>query len=172
MPASAADMESFRGFKRLRTAIDVNAVTVVAPQGTVGALSQFRGRWVLMNLWATWCAPCIAELPMLNALAAQRTLPDLDVIAVSMDINRSQAEIKAFLARHKTGDFASYMDNKLSLSLALKTQGLPMTYLINPDGKIVAEYRGAADWTDPKVVQALSFFVNSGNTANKSPTKP
>lgn len=168
----ASEIDAFRGFKRLRTQTDISSVSVITPQGTPTNFQSMNGKWILMNIWATWCAPCIAELPMLNDLAMRKPLADLDVIAVSFDSNKSQADVKAFLVQHNIADFASYMDDNFKLSMALKSQGLPMTYLVNPQGRIVAEYRGGANWNDPKVVQALSFFVNSGMTSNTSATKP
>ena len=94
------------------------------------------------------------------------------MIAVSFDAGKTQAQIKDYLIQRKIGEFAAYMDVNHGVEQALKAQGLPVTYLINPTGQVIANYRGGANWSDPKVLQALSFFVNSGTTSNKSATRP
>lgn len=169
----AAEIEDFRGFKRLKDPISLATLKVTTPLGTQANFKQWRGKWVLMNAWASWCAPCVAELPTLFQLAVKNPFPDkLAVIAVSFDANKTQQGVIDYLSERKIGTFAAYMDSGHALEEILKVQGLPVTYLIDPQGNAVADYRGSANWADPKVLQALSFFVNAGNISNKSATSP
>lgn len=171
--AEAADWRmKYRGFNMLKTPVDTRGFDFITPQGDIQNVTEWRGNWVLLNAWASWCAPCIAELPDLAQLARNNPFPNLQIKAVSFDQKRTQAELIDILARRNLGNFAAYMDIDRVFEKALKANGLPRTYLINPDGFIVADYRGAANWLDPKVFQDLSLFVNSGTTSNKSATSP
>lgn len=162
----------YRGFSSLENPINVSHHQFTAPDGQIEKVSDWQGQWVLLNIWATWCAPCIAELPDLAQLSKSNPFPNLKILAVSFDQKRTQEQILSVLARQNLGDFAGYMDIDRQFEKHLKPAGLPRTYLIDPSGYIVADYRGAANWLDPRVFQDLSVFVNSGSTSNISATKP
>jgi thiol-disulfide isomerase/thioredoxin len=112
---------------------------------------------VLVNLWATWCAPCVKELPTLDKLAAaHRDDGQLGVIAVSQD-SGPQASVEAFLAKLKVGDLGAYQDPKMGLSGALGPDTvLPTTILFDADGKEVWRYVGDRDWTSPEAAKLLA----------------
>jgi len=162
----------YRGLNKLNAPVSVQGYQFKAPNGQIESVNDWQGNWVLLNVWATWCAPCLAELPDLAQLAKNNPFPNLDVIAVSFDQRRSQGEILRALSRKDLGTFAGYMDINRQFEKKMKPSGLPRTYLINPAGEVVADYRGAANWLDPKVFQDLSLFVNSGNASKISATKP
>jgi thiol-disulfide isomerase/thioredoxin len=112
---------------------------------------------VLVNLWASWCAPCVKELPTLDKLAAMhRDDGKLGVVAVSQDAG-PQASVKAFLAKLKVKDLGAYHDPKSALSGALGPDTvLPTTILIDANGKEVWRYVGDLDWTGPEAAKLLS----------------
>lgn len=162
----------YRGFNTLNTPIDINRHQFKSPSGQIENVTDWHGNWVLLNVWATWCAPCLAELPDLAQLAKKNPFPNLKIMAVSFDQRKSQEEILGALERKNLGNFAGYMDINRQFEKHMKPTGLPRTYLVNPQGQVVADYRGAADWLDPRVFQDLSLFVNSGNTSKISATRP
>jgi thiol-disulfide isomerase/thioredoxin len=138
------------------TALDKPApVAAVAFQGADGArhaLAEFKGRYVLLNLWAVWCAPCVKELPALAALQAKVPAKQLAVVAV--DVARgTPADAAAFLKSHGAGSLAPYIDTDLALMRAFGAYGLPLTILIDDKGREIARSVGPADWSAPDAVQ-------------------
>lgn len=117
------------------------------PDGGDISLSEFAGAPVLVNLWASWCAPCVKELPTLDALSkSQRQDGALGVIAVSQDIGE-QASVRAFLDSHKIADLGAYHDPEMKLSSALDVQVMPTSVLYDKNGREVWRYIGDLDWT-------------------------
>ena len=112
------------------------------------------GTPTLVNLWATWCAPCVKELPSLNALAKQR-MADLAVVPVSQDTKPSE-EVNAFLDRLKVDDLGRYQDSKMALSGALGAEVLPTTILYDAEGREVWRYVGDLDWTGEEARKLLA----------------
>ncbi len=133
------------------------AVHFSDPGGTQVQLSAFKGRFVLLNLWATWCAPCVAELPALAELAKQA--PGLKVLAINTD--RGGVDAAAFLKSHKAGSLPVYRDSDIMMLRSFGAYGLPMTVLIDPEGKIIARAEGPADWNDPEAVKYFKGITGS-----------
>ena len=126
------------------------------PDGNDISLADFRGTPVLVNLWATWCAPCVKELPTLDRLAESHAVDGrLGVIAVSQDMKK-QEEVKAFLAKLGIEHVGAYHDDGMALSGALGVQVMPTTILYNSEGKEVWRYIGDLDWTGAEAERLLS----------------
>ena len=120
------------------------------PKGTRHALSAFRGRYVLLNLWATWCGPCVNELPALARLS--RFAPGVRVMVVNTG-DKDTVDAAAFLKEHSAGGLTAYRDNEKVMMRSFGAFALPMTVLIDPEGKIVAKAAGPADWDSPEAVK-------------------
>lgn len=116
------------------------AVSFRTPDGATTSLAAFRGKPVLLNLWATWCAPCVAEMPTLDTLAARMT-----VVAVSQDLDGA-AKVTPFFARTGLKNLKPYLDPAVGLSLAYQAS-LPTSVLYDADGKEVWRVAGGMDWT-------------------------
>jgi thiol-disulfide isomerase/thioredoxin len=127
------------------------------PDGREISLADFKGVPVLVNLWASWCAPCVKELPTLDKLAAtHRDDGKLGVVAVSQD-SGPQPSVETFLAKLKVEDLGAYHDPKMSLSGALGPDTvLPTSILYDAQGREVWRYVGDLDWTSPEAVKLLS----------------
>ncbi|HEY4124171.1 MAG TPA: TlpA disulfide reductase family protein, partial [Rhizomicrobium sp.] len=118
------------------------------------ALSRYRGRYVLLNLWASWCAPCVRELPSLANL--QRQIPPARLSVVTVDVERNADKIAGhFLIEHKAAELPAFADPGLKLMAAVRTPGLPTTLLIDPQGREIARATGPAQWDAP---EAISYF--------------
>ena len=123
-----------------------------SPDGKPTSLAAFAGKPVLLNLWATWCAPCVKEMPTLDAAAG--TLGDrMRVVAVSQDMEPAKAT--AFLAQRKFAHLDGYLDPKLALSLAYGAN-LPTTILYDAEGRELWRVAGDLDWTGAEAKTLLA----------------
>ena len=121
------------------------------PEGEEASLADFGGRPLLVNLWATWCAPCVKELPTLAALAERPGAPQ--VLALSQDLGE-QAKVAAFLAEKKIA-LEAYQDAEMAMSSAQGATILPTTVLYGSDGKEIWRYTGDLDWTGAEAAKLL-----------------
>jgi len=115
-------------------------------------IADFKGKPVLVNLWATWCVPCVKELPALDKLAASN--PNLQVVAISEDMEGEKV-VLPFLKGKNVG-LHPYHDGDNALMLALKEGGLPVSILYDKDGKEVWRLNGDLDWTGAKAKELLA----------------
>jgi thiol-disulfide isomerase/thioredoxin len=116
------------------------------PDGKPTSLEAFAGKPVLVNLWASWCAPCVKELPTLDQFArAQKG--KLNVVAISQDMDVPQTSVVAFLKTHGIVTLTSYQDPKMALSGALGAEVLPTSILYDSSGREIWRYVGDQDWT-------------------------
>ena len=133
------------------------AATFDNPDGREISLAKLRGVPLLVNLWASWCVPCVKELPTLDKLAAaHRQDGRLGVIAVSQD-SGDEASVNAFLAKLKIKDLGAYHDPKMALSGALGPDTvLPTSIYYDANGREIWRYVGDLDWTSPEAARLLS----------------
>ena len=113
-------------------------------------LSQLRGHVVVLNLWATWCTPCIEELPSL--LEMQRQLPEVTVVAISMDEDASQYQ--RFLTRNHV-DLLTVRDPTARVNAMYGTVQIPETYVIDRQGVLRRKFVSAQNWTSPEILDYL-----------------
>lgn len=121
--------------------------------GAKTSLADFRGQRVLVNLWATWCAPCIAEMPELDALAAAKK-GKLLVIPLSQDMEGWNA-VKGFFKPGRFKTLTPMLDQPGSFAESLKARGLPMTVLYDEKGREVWRVAGTLKWGSPQVRAAM-----------------
>ncbi|HEX8064634.1 MAG TPA: TlpA disulfide reductase family protein [Allosphingosinicella sp.] len=114
------------------------------PDGAPATLADFRGRPVLVNLWATWCAPCIAEMPTLDRLAA-REAGRLEVLTISQDLD-GREKIEAFFAKQGYRNLETWLDPRMALTTKLEADRLPTTILYDAQGREVWRVAGPEDW--------------------------
>ncbi|HZB68869.1 MAG TPA: TlpA disulfide reductase family protein [Sphingomicrobium sp.] len=126
------------------------------PDGGDISLADFEGVPVLVNLWASWCAPCLKELPTLEKLEQSHAVDgQLGVIAVSQD-RAPKASVDAFLAGRKIGRFAAFHDPEMALSGAFGVEVLPTTLLYDSSGRELWRYVGDLDWTGAEASKLLA----------------
>ena len=102
-------------------------------------LQNYTGRWIYLDFWASWCAPCQASFPFMNQLHQTMQSKNFTVVAVNVDENRNEAE--AFL-KNTSASFPIVYDSHGKLPNALNVQAMPTSYLINPKGQIVWQHQG------------------------------
>jgi peroxiredoxin len=121
------------------------------------SLSSLKGKTVLLNFWATWCGPCLAEMPSLNQLYQQFKQKDFLVIAVSIDENKSA--ILHFLKK-ASFDFIIVHDKALTAAEAYKVFAYPTSFLIDRKGILRKKYIGEQNWVANELVEEINGFVN------------
>jgi thiol-disulfide isomerase/thioredoxin len=117
-------------------------------------LSAFRGRPLLVNLWATWCGPCIVEMPSLDALA-QRQGEAIKVLAVSQDADDGRRKVADFFAARSFRRLEPYLDSRMDLMMGLRLDTLPTTILYDAQGREVWRMTGMADWSGERAARLL-----------------
>lgn len=114
------------------------------PDGAPASLGDFRGKPVLLNLWATWCAPCIAEMPTLDRLAARES-DRLHVLTISQDLD-GREKIEAFFRKQGYRNLETWLDPQMALMTGLEADTLPTTILYDAEGREVWRVVGMEDW--------------------------
>ncbi|WP_448206374.1 TlpA family protein disulfide reductase [Azospirillum sp. sgz302134] len=117
-------------------------------------LAEFKDKLVLLNLWATWCAPCVKEMPALDRLQAQLGGPGFQVVALSVD-RGGKDQVEPFFRKIGVKNLALYLDPGSASMQALSLRGLPTTLLVDQEGRELGRIEGAVEWDSPEVVAFL-----------------
>jgi len=110
------------------------------------SLSDFKGKTVLLNFWATWCPPCIKEMPALDALQAELGGAAFVVVTVSLD-RAGHADVAPFFTKTGIKNLPAYLDPKWQAMKTFNLKGLPTTLLIDKEGREIGRLEGEADWS-------------------------
>ena len=147
-PADAAEGDLFTRFQivRPRTAVKAEPFEALPLNGGRPSLADYRGRYVLLNFWATWCEPCKQEMPELEALYEALFAKNVVVLAVSME--ESAEKVSRFLETSPFR-FPVYADPEGKVAHLYGVSSIPLTYLIRPDGMIEGRALGPRAWNDP-----------------------
>jgi thiol-disulfide isomerase/thioredoxin len=132
------------------------SVTLTDASGSTTELSDFRGKLVVLNLWATWCEPCLREMPSLDRLHA-----------VSEDRGGAKI-IEPFIAKLGLKSVKVYVDPKSEVGHAFDVRGLPTSFLIDHDGKLLGRVEGGADWDSAKMLAVIEPFVSGSGVVKAS----
>jgi thiol-disulfide isomerase/thioredoxin len=151
---ATAPQGQVKGVDRTHKGTAAPAAVFNDPEGNATSLKDFGGKPTLVNFWASWCAPCVKELPTLDKLASAEE-GKLNVVAISQD-DAPHASVEAFLQAHKIANLDSYQDPKMALAGALGAEVLPTSVLFDADGKEVWRYVGDEDWTSAEAARLLA----------------
>jgi thiol-disulfide isomerase/thioredoxin len=124
------------------------------------ALAEYRGRPIVLNIWATWCGPCRSEMPSLVKLASEPRLKGVVFLAVT---NEPPTEAVKKYARESMQGLTVLRADQVPE--VFTTEGIPATFVIAPDGKVVASHVGSRNWDDPSVVDLLEALVKKAEPA-------
>lgn len=138
------------------TPVALPEAVLVDAVGAPVDLAATRGKWLVLNFWATWCAPCRTEMPSLMRL--QAAMPDIVVLPVAMGRNPVPA-IKKFYADAGVQSLPVARDVDSALAHAMGVMGLPVTVIINPEGQEVARLIGGAEWDSPAALAVLAALM-------------
>lgn len=142
------------------------AVSLTDAAGSTVPLSDFRGKLVVLNLWATWCGPCLREMPSLERLQS-RFGDRAVVLAISEDRGGSKA-VEPFIAKLGLKAVKIYVDPNSEVGRTFDVQGLPTSFVIDRDGKVLGRVEGAAEWDSPKLLGVLDPLLPADGVVKTS----
>ncbi|HLZ64618.1 MAG TPA: TlpA disulfide reductase family protein [Aliidongia sp.] len=122
---------------------------------------DFKGKVTLVNLWATWCAPCVKEMPSLEALKKARGGADFDVVTISQD-RGGRKVVDPFFEKNGLSALPRYTDADNAVGHALHIRGLPTTVLLDRDGNEIGRFEGGADWAGRDAQALIDWAIKSG----------
>ena len=125
--------------------------------GGVVHLSDYRGKWVLLNFWATWCPPCVAEMPSMEEFSKKFKSKNVVVLAVSVDRGNPD-KVKKFVKQYGI-TFEVFHDPDNDSSGKFGVSSLPATFIISPKGDIVSQAQGMREWTDPEIIDYINGLM-------------
>jgi len=144
-------------FIEMSSARAVPDVSFVDAQGDAISLKQFKGKLVMVNLWATWCAPCIKEIPQMEHIRQTNINNNLVVIPISIDEESDQVE--PFLARHGLADYKTWLDPKKNIDQIMPADVVPATFFFDGSGNLIGFMRGYLDWSDKEIQPYLEKLI-------------
>jgi thiol-disulfide isomerase/thioredoxin len=142
------------------------AISLVDTNGQSVELSELKGKLVIVNLWATWCEPCLREMPSLERLQS-RLGERIAVLAVSEDRGGNKS-VEPFIAKLGLKSVKIYIDPKSEVGHAFGARGLPTSFLIDGEGKVFGRVEGAAEWDSPKILGVLQPFLSGDGVVKAS----
>ncbi|WP_394230723.1 TlpA disulfide reductase family protein [Shewanella colwelliana] len=141
----------------------IDAVPFKDAAGKAMDFSQYRGQVVMVNMWATWCPPCVRELPALDRFEAKFDPKQFTVLPVSIDLD-GKDKVEPFLKSLGMENFETYYDPKQKLGQVFPLDTIPATFILNKEGELVAFVRTFVDWDDAKAVDLINSFIDKEST--------
>ena len=145
------------GTPRLGKGVPAPDFTLPGLDGQTVSLADYRGKVVLLNIWATWCPPCVEEMPSMEKLYQELKAESFEILAVSMDISGAQA-VLPFMKKHKL-NFPALTDTEGALKSLYQTTGVPESFVIDKDGIILEKVIGPRDWASPGAIRSLRYLI-------------
>jgi len=129
-------------------------------EDTPMGFADFRGKHVLVNLWATWCPPCLKEMPALDELQSHYSERAFEVVAICSQCESLDA-IRGFFASKNIHNLAVYTDPRLEILSVLNVRGLPTSILLDPAGKELGRMEGDAEWASPEAKRLVQHYLDT-----------
>jgi thiol-disulfide isomerase/thioredoxin len=145
--------------------VDLPAFIFAETGGKTRSLADFRGKVVLLNIWATWCPPCREEMPAFDQLQAKLGGKDFEVVAVNIDKGGPE-KAEAFLKETGADHLTVYTDSSAKLFATLKAVGMPTTLVIDREGREIARLAGPADWASPEAIAVMRAAIGPSPEAS------
>jgi len=152
-PAWQPTQDLFIQYETPREILDVQ---FLAPNGKTVGFDRWKGQKLIVNIWATWCAPCVTELPSLDYLKGKIQGKGYDVIAISVDRNRTIQDIDQFLTKLNIKNLITFFDRDREVIRKIEIDSFPLTLVLDEQGRELGRYEGSLDWGDKAVLAALS----------------
>jgi thiol-disulfide isomerase/thioredoxin len=134
-------------------------------------LADFRGKLLLLNLWATWCGPCVAEVPSLDRLQAALGGANFSVLPISVD-RGGAAVVSDFYDKHRIAHLGIYVDPANRIGQRMSVSGLPTSFLVGTDGRVVGALVGATNWDTPEAKALIGYYLKQAPKPAPAPVAP
>ncbi len=149
----------YKSVKQVPIEVELPAPDFTFPgiNGKMVSLSDYRGKVVLVNIWATWCTPCVDEMPSMEKLYQKLKGEDFEILAVSIDFSGLKV-VAPFMKKHKL-TFPALIDSTGTIRIAYGTTGIPESFIIDKDGILVKKIIGPLDWARPKILRSFHDLI-------------
>ncbi|MDX8354259.1 TlpA disulfide reductase family protein [Cognatiyoonia sp. IB215182] len=137
-------------------------VPFMSEDGVEMTLDAYQGKHVVLNFWATWCAPCRHEMPLLSDLQTQLGGDDLEVVTIATGRNPLPG-MQRFFEEIGVDNLPLHTDARQSLARSLGVLGLPVTIVLDPEGNEIARMQGDADWASDNAIAIMQTLIGSGS---------
>lgn len=153
-------------FRELKHALKMPQFDLKTIYGTDVNLSDYKGKVIVLNVWATWCRPCVAEIPEL--ITAQKALKDSDVRVIGVAVDGGNVDLKKFLDKIRAPGFETFIDNKQAIPGKMGVSVVPTNFIIDGNGNLVAYAEGYLPWENPQI---LFFLKEVGKKYSSTSSK-
>ncbi len=160
VPESEGHSSATQNFTIHEIAQEIPEIHFINDDEQLLTLKHFEGKTILLNVWATWCAPCVEEMPTLDRLQAELGSDGLEVVALSID-RAGPSVVTKFYNQIGVKNLQTYVDDSAMSATLLNTYGLPSTLLINEQYVELGRFVGPAKWDSPEIVSFLRTFIES-----------
>ncbi|GIU02536.1 MULTISPECIES: TlpA family protein disulfide reductase [Shewanella] len=144
-------------FVELKNARKIKDIDFKDQQQNPVNLEQYQGKLVMVNLWATWCAPCIKEIPAMQDIKVRNQDKDFALVPISIDEDPSN--IAPFFAEHGFEDYATWIDPEKNIDYIMPADLIPASFILDGQGNLVGFVRGYIDWTDDGVQPFIDDLI-------------
>jgi thiol-disulfide isomerase/thioredoxin len=158
VPSGVAADALPEGFKPMDPPMQMGGYAFQDVEGNTVRLADFKGRPILLNIWAKWCAPCLAEMPKLNQLQADAAPGTLAVVAVAVD-EPDPAKVRDFLANRRWDALKPYLDPKNVFAKALDIKAIPVSLLIDKNGFALVRVDAPVDWYSDEAIRLVKRLI-------------
>ncbi|MEM9786784.1 MAG: TlpA disulfide reductase family protein [Pseudomonadota bacterium] len=142
--------------------IAASDVAFKSEDGQEMTLADYQGKHVVLNFWATWCAPCRHEMPHLSALQTAMGGDDMEVVTIATGRNPLPG-MQRFLEEIEVDNLPLHTDARQSLARSLGVLGLPVTIILDPEGNEIARMQGDADWSSDNAMEIMRTLIGAGS---------
>ncbi|MEL6689013.1 MAG: TlpA disulfide reductase family protein [Pseudomonadota bacterium] len=139
---------------------EVSQQAFFMPDGSEHTLEEFEGKYILLNFWATWCAPCRHEMPMLAELQTEFAGDAFEVVTIATGRNKVEG-MQKFFDEISVDNLPMFRDPKQAVAREMAVLGLPITVILDPEGNEIARLRGDADWASDSAKAIISAIINT-----------
>ena len=147
-------------FSPLRVGQPAPDFTLPGLDGKMVSLSDYRGHVVLVNVWATWCPPCVDEMPSMERLYQELKDENFEIVAISIDAMGAEA-VASFMEKNNL-NFAALLDPEGTIKSVYQITGVPESFIVNKKGILVEKIIGPRNWAAPEVVKYFRDLIRKG----------
>ncbi|HCM83009.1 MAG TPA: TlpA disulfide reductase family protein [Alphaproteobacteria bacterium] len=158
-PVQAERVQILSQFHAYKSPRQIPNLSFEDMKGTRKQLSDYRGKWVLINIWATWCAPCRKELPQLDNLQEAFADTNFIILPISIDSPQTAAKILTFYHERDLKNLPILIDRTAAVMKIMRPSGLPVSWLVSPSGMAVGEVTGYASWDSDSAANLIEYYL-------------